>query len=83
MQKINIADAKMIAQRYGAEAVVIIAFDEGMFAATSYGATRAKCAVAGKWLDGLADKLTSGELPAPEFGDDCPWPGIMQGGEYD
>jgi hypothetical protein len=52
--------------------VVVLAFDGDQFAATSYGATKAKCAAVGRWIDDLSDRLSSGELPAPRLRSDNP-----------
>lgn len=65
MQKIQITEAKRIAERIGAEAVVVLAFTGDEFAATSYGETKAKCSITAKWLDNLCDQLSTGALPAP------------------
>jgi hypothetical protein len=67
MKRIPIKLAEAVAYRIEAEAVVILAFDGDQFAATSYGATKAKCAVVGRWIDDLGGRLGSGELPAPNF----------------
>jgi hypothetical protein len=72
MRRIQIKWAEWISDRIGAEAVVVLAFDGDQFAATSYGATRAKCAAAGRWIDDLSDRLGSGELPAPRLRSDNP-----------
>jgi hypothetical protein len=65
MQKIQITEARRIAERIGAEAVVVLAFSGDNFAATSYGETKQKCAITAKWLDCLCDQLTTGKLAAP------------------
>jgi hypothetical protein len=67
MKRIPIKWAESISDRIGAEAVVVLAFDGDQFAATSYGATKAKCAVVGRWIDDLGDRLSRGELPAPRL----------------
>jgi uncharacterized protein YbjQ (UPF0145 family) len=69
MQKIQITEAKKIAERIGAEAVVIIAFNGDRLAMTSYGATKAKCAATGRWVDMVADDLASGRMAAPDLRD--------------
>lgn len=65
MQKIQITEARKIADRIGAEAVVVIAFDGNSFAITSYGATKDKCARTAKWVDQLSADLEAGKLVAP------------------
>ncbi len=64
---IRISDAKKIASETGAEAVVVFAFSEGRFAAASYGATKEKCAAAGRWLDRIVDEMGAGKAPAPDL----------------
>lgn len=66
MQKIQITEARKIAERIGAEAVVVFAFSGDQFAGTSYGVTKAQCAIIGKWLDQIVAMLAAGTLPAPE-----------------
>lgn len=65
MQKVQITEAKRIAERIGAEAVVVIAFGGDDFAMTSYGETKAKCTATGKWVDLIANELSTGRIPAP------------------
>jgi uncharacterized protein YbjQ (UPF0145 family) len=65
MQKIQITEAKKIAERIGAEAVVVIAFSGEQLAMTSYGETKAKCAATGRWVDYLGKELETGRLSAP------------------
>lgn len=70
MRKIPISEAKKIAEIAGADTVVVFTFTDERFSFVSYGATKAKCAAAAKWLDRIADDLKSGELPAPGAGFD-------------
>lgn len=65
MKKIQITEARKIAERIGAEQVVVIAFTADDFAITSYGVTKAKCAEAGRWVDRLCDDLSGGKLSPP------------------
>ncbi len=59
MKKIHITEAKSIADRIGADAVVVLAFGEDVIAGTSYGQTKALCTAAGKWMDELIDGLVN------------------------
>jgi hypothetical protein len=84
MKKISIADARRIAESVGARGVAVIAFTYDEFAGTTYGTTKAECAMMGKWLDKLCADLSSGKMPAPAVGcGEPPWPGITQDSEYD
>lgn len=65
VQKVQITEAKKIAERTGAKQVVVIAFSGDDFAITSYGTTKALCASAGKWVDRIAGDLTTGSLMPP------------------
>ncbi len=62
---IHIAEARKIAERIGADQVVVIAFSRDHYAAVSYGKTKALCADAGKWLDRICDNLANGTLSSP------------------
>jgi hypothetical protein len=62
---IHITEARKIAERIGADQVMVIAFSRDHYAAVSYGKTKALCADAGKWLDRICDNLADGTLPAP------------------
>ena len=61
----KIGDAKAIAQRIGADAVVVLAFKDGAIHAASYGATKEKCSATGAWLDMIVDRLGDGTLRSP------------------
>lgn len=67
MQKIQIAEARKIAERIGAEAVVVLAFHGDNFAVTSYGETKAKCRATAKFVDDLAADLSRGLIVPPVF----------------
>ncbi len=67
MKKLRITEAKTIAERVGADAVVVLAFIDGMVAGASYGQTKAQCDVAGKWMAELIHDMEGGYLEAPEF----------------
>lgn len=82
MKRPTIADARRIAERTGTKAVVILAFTDGVVAGASYGDTKAQCDKAGKWMDDLIDRMSDGKLQSPLV-EECPWPCIMQGSEYD
>jgi hypothetical protein len=75
MKKIAITEARRLAEQAGAHTVVVFAFTDDQFSAVSYGATKAKCADAAKWLDRIADDLKMGQMSAPGDGFDG---GIMQ-----
>jgi hypothetical protein len=64
MKSARIAEAKAIAERTGADSVVIIAFKGDAVAGASYGRTKPKCVAAGKWMDWLIDGMEDG-LPRP------------------
>lgn len=65
MKRIPISEAKKLAEIAGAHTVVVFAFTDDRFSSVSYGATRAKCDEAARWLDRIADDLKSGALEAP------------------
>lgn len=67
MKRAGIADAKAIAQRVGADAVIVLAFVDGQVQGASYGTDRAKCQATGKVLDRIVDDMCAGKLPAPEL----------------
>lgn len=66
MKPVPIKYAEAIADRIGAQAVVILTFDGQVVAGTSYGATKAKCRITGKWMDNLIDAMSAGILDAPK-----------------
>jgi hypothetical protein len=53
----RITEAKAIAQRIGADAVVVLAFKGDTVAGASYGQTKAMCHNAGRWMDWLIDGM--------------------------
>jgi hypothetical protein len=59
----RITEAKAIAERIGADAVVVLAFDDedGLVAGASYGKTKALCATIGEWMDAIIDGLVKNE----------------------
>ena len=65
MRQIHITEAKQIAQRVGADTVVVFAFNADQVSGASYAITKAKCDAAGKWLDGICSMLERGLLDAP------------------
>lgn len=65
MQKIQITEAKKIAERIGAEQVIMIAFSQDDFAITSYGVTQKLCHEAAKWAAQIADDLKYGAMMPP------------------
>jgi hypothetical protein len=60
-----IQEAKAIAKRIGADAVVVLAFKGDVVSGASYGQTKAHCAIAGKWMGGLIDDMEAGYVLAP------------------
>jgi hypothetical protein len=77
MKPVSISTAKEIAKAVGAHGVAIFVFDGEHVGATSYGADKDKCALMGKWIDGIVDGIEASTIPEP-FGNGCPWPRIMQ-----
>lgn len=61
----HIKEAKAIAERIGADAIVVLAFKDDQVAGASYGQTKAQCSAAGKWLDWLIDGMADQLLPRP------------------
>lgn len=55
MKHPHIREAKTVANRIGADSVIVIAFKDDIIAGSSYGRTKSKCAEAGKRLDWLID----------------------------
>jgi hypothetical protein len=60
----RITEAKAIAERIGADAVVVLAFKGDTIAGASYGQTKAMCKKTGQWMDWLIDGMEDG-LPRP------------------
>jgi len=71
MQKIHITEARRIAERIGADQVIIIAFSAERFAVTSYGTTKELCADAGRWVDQICANLEGGTMKPPTV-----WPNM-------
>lgn len=67
MKRAEIADAKAIAKRLGADAVIVLAFVDGQVQGASYGTDRAKCQTISKVLDRIVDDMCAGKLPALEL----------------
>ncbi len=63
----SVADAKKIAKRINADAVVVIAFIGDTAHGASYGANRKKCEATGEWLDHLLDDMGDGLTPRPQL----------------
>lgn len=68
--KPQIIEAQRIADRIGAEAVVILAFGGENVAGASYGVTKANCAGAGQWMEWLIRRMESAHLQAPHLPDE-------------
>jgi hypothetical protein len=68
MKKLHITEAKAISQRIGADAVVVLAFRDGVVSGASYGQTKAQCDVAGYWMGCLIDDMEAGYVVPPQFG---------------
>jgi hypothetical protein len=64
LRKIHIAEAKKIADRVGAEIVVVLAFKGDTIVGASYGQTKVLCNSAGIWMDSLIDELGK-RIPTP------------------
>ena len=67
MQKVQITEAQRIADRIGADAVVVLAFKGERFTGTSYGATKAKCKATGKFLDDVCGLIELGVIAPPDY----------------
>ena len=65
MKEIPISEAKKIAQRMNADAVIVIAFDGNGYATTSYGKDRPTCQAFSKVCDQIHDDIGSGAIPIP------------------
>lgn len=70
MNRIAITEARRLAEQAKAHTIVVFAFSDDQFSAVSYGATKAKCADAARWLDRIANDLKTGALAAPGAGFD-------------
>jgi hypothetical protein len=57
LKKIHITEAKAIAERIGADAVVVLAFNGDVVAGASYGRTKKLCDLAGKCMDILINVI--------------------------
>ena len=64
MKKIHITEAKKIADRIGADAVIVLAFSSDTVAGASYGQTKALCNTAGRRMHAMVEQL---ELGLGEF----------------
>ena len=67
IKKPQITEAQRIAERIGAESVVILAFGDGLCAGASYGETKEKCQATGYWMDILIDGMIHGEMDPPNL----------------
>lgn len=66
VKRIAISDAKSIAEKAGADAVIVLAFGDGKYSATSYGRTKAICKEFGVVVDQIADEIERGTIQIPE-----------------
>jgi len=67
LSNLSINDAKRLAKKVQAEAVIVLAFDShGRFSTISYGKDRATCEQYGKVLDQIANDLSNGFIVVPE-----------------
>ena len=64
-RSLRIADAKRICDGTGSRAVIVLTFDNGRIAGSSYGETVAECRSTGRTLDAIVSALEAGRLPAP------------------
>lgn len=63
---LKVAHAKELLRRVGGKGCVVMMFDEtGNYAVAEWGRDKAECSKLKKLVDAIADKLASGELPAP------------------
>ena len=69
MKRPQITEARLIADRLGADSVVILAFGGDTVAGASYGTTKGKCQATGRWMDEIIDRMTSGKMLPPTWFD--------------
>jgi hypothetical protein len=62
---LKVAHAKEMLKRVGGRGCVIMLFDDEQFAVVEWGKDSAECARLKVLVNAVADKLASGELPAP------------------
>jgi len=68
MEKVDIDDAKRIAQKHAADAVIVVAFKGGSFAVTSYGHNRQACSNIAAVADQIHEDIIDGGIPIPPLG---------------
>lgn len=65
-ENLKVAHAKELLRRVGGKGCVVMLFDEsGAFAVAEWGRDKSECSNLKKLVDAIADKLASGDLPAP------------------
>lgn len=65
--KVPIDEAKQVARKLDADAVVIVAFRGDSFATTSYGKSKEICRAFSKVADHIHDDIAHGVIPVPEI----------------
>ena len=62
---LKVSHAKELLKRVGGTGCVVIMFDGGAFSVAEYGKDRTECAKLKTLVEAIADRLESGDLPAP------------------
>jgi hypothetical protein len=62
---LKVAHAKELQKRIDVRGCVVMVFDGDSFAVAEWGRDRTECARLKKLVNAIADKLASGDLPAP------------------
>ena len=63
--QVPIKEAKSLAKKLGADAVIVVAFKGQQYATTSYGKDRATCQAFSKVCDQIHDDIGNGSIPIP------------------
>lgn len=63
LKDLTVPDAKRLANALQADGLLIIAFKRGKIKGVSYGDNRTLCRQYGRALDGIIDRIESGEIP--------------------
>ena len=65
--QVPIEEAKALAKKLGADAVIVVAFKGERYATTSYGKDRPTCQAFSKVCDQIHDDIGTGSIPIPEI----------------
>lgn len=62
---LKVAHAKELLKRIGGRGCVVLMFDDDNFSVAEWGRDKRECGKLKVFVDAIADRLASGDLPAP------------------